>query len=134
MVENTVKSSTSSGKGQQPEKDLSLGETTKPTARTGTKSMEACAETIEFPDLGITLERGDKIITNRNDRPNKVFHSALMNSNGMWAIQYCYNGNPDKHGVAGGHGPGWLKMKLRNGEWEVDNGKSSPREDNKGAY
>ena len=101
---------------------MSLGDTNKSTARTGNGGMEACAETIEFPELGITLERGDKIIIGRDDRPNKVFHSALMNNRGMWAIQYCYNGDPSEDGVAGGHGPGWLKMKLRRGEWEVADG------------
>ena len=98
---------------------MTIAETDDPTARTGGDGMAAVAETIEFPELDTVIERGDRIEIARNDRPGKVFHSATMDERGMWAIRYCYNGDPNARGVGGGHGPGWLKMKLRNGDWEV---------------
>ncbi|MFW5896205.1 MAG: hypothetical protein ACOCUA_02355 [archaeon] len=90
-----------------------------PTAWTENSGIEARAETIEFPELDVIIERGDTIEIDRNDRPDMVFHSAVMDDRGMWAILYAFNGDPDNRGVPGGHGPGYLKMRLRSGEWEV---------------
>jgi len=91
-----------------------IAEVDQPVSRDGYREdnpMRAAATTLQFPDLGITVEQGDLIATDNDDRCAVVFDKALMNERGMWTV--VYEDGP------GGHGYGWLKMKLRRGEYKI---------------
>lgn len=96
---------------------MTLADVDSPVARDGsTDGFEARATEIEFTDIGVRLEQGDRIETPTHD---KVFHSAVMDDDGMWTILYARNCDVERGSTPGGHGHGWLRMKLRTGEWSI---------------